>query len=183
MSKIENLVNSVSTERKLYSDQLINISEAQAQWKPKPEDWNLIEITEHLFWAEQGGIFGMWKTINAIREGNMERILDSKHKEMPIQQIIELTWQTKEIVPPSAAPRMGGTLSFWVASLNSLQDVLNAFGGDLQDNELRFQSQPHPISGALDFQQRFEFLSFHISHHREQCAKLIKEIDSTLRNE
>ena len=51
MSKIENLVNSVSTERKLYSDQLINISEAQAQWKPKPEDWNLIEITEHLFWA------------------------------------------------------------------------------------------------------------------------------------
>ncbi len=183
MDKIENLINDVFLERKLFVEQLRDISEAQAQLKSKPEDWNLIEITEHLFWAEQGGIFGMWKTINAIREGQMERKVDSKHNNMPIQQIIELTWQTKEIVPPSAAPRLGGTLSFWIASLNSLQDVLNAFGSVLQENELRIQSQPHPISGALDFQQRFEFLAFHISRHREQCTQLINKINLSLNKE
>lgn len=177
MRKCENLIQSVAVERKLYLDQLIAISEAQAQWRLKPYEWNLIDITEHLFWAEQGGIYGMWKTIKAIRDGQMKCTLDSEHKDMPIKQIIDLTWQTKEIAPPSAVPRMGGTLSFWVASLNSLQDVLNAFGKDLQDDELRIQAQPHPISGALDFQQRFEFLGFHIAHHREQCRKIITELN------
>jgi hypothetical protein len=74
MNKIEQLIDVVSIERKLYVDQLTNITETQAQWKSNPENWNLTEITEHLFWAEQGGILGMWKTIEAIRAGQIERI-------------------------------------------------------------------------------------------------------------
>jgi|UniRef100_UPI00404A237B hypothetical protein len=174
--EIEKLIQNVALERNLYLEQLKGISELQAQWKSIPEEWNLIEITEHLFWSEQGGIFGMWKSILAIRAGQMERTLDSKHKDMPIKQIIDLTWQVKETVPEMAAPRMGGALSFWIASLNSLQEVLQAFGEILQEDELRYQSQPHPISGALDFKQRLEFLAFHISRHREQCKKLLNEL-------
>jgi hypothetical protein len=175
---IEKLIRNVAIERNLYLEQLKDISELQAQWKSIPEEWNLIEITEHLFWAEEGGIFGMWKSIHSIREGQMSRTVASNHKDMPIEQIIELTWQAKETVPESAAPRMGGTLSFWLASLHSLQGVLEKFGEYLQEDELRCQSQPHPISGALDFQQRFEFLAFYISRHREQCKKIL--IDLTL---
>ena len=63
-----------------------NALEVQATWKPEPQVWNIIEITEHLFWAEQGGIFGMWKTLYAIRGGNMVRTYDSIHKDMPIEQ-------------------------------------------------------------------------------------------------
>ena len=176
MRKVEILIQKVAIERKLFIDQLINISESQAQWKLKPEEWNICEITEHLFWAEQGGIFGMWKTLHAIREGKIERKFDSIHKDMPIEQIIDMTWQPKEIVPPVAAPRMGGLLGFWVASLNSLQDVLVAFGKDLQDEELRIQAHPHPISGAMDFQQRLEFLGFHLTRHKNQCANILKEM-------
>lgn len=154
------------------------ISESLAQWKLLPEEWNLIEITEHLYWAEQGGILGMWKSTQAIREGQMSRTVDSDHKDMSIEQIIELTWHAKEVVPVSALSRMGGTLSFWLASLHSLQEVLEKFGEYLHEDELRIQSQPHPISGAKNFQQRFEFLAFHISSHREQCKKLL--MDSTL---
>lgn len=176
MNKVKALIQNVSTERKLYLDQLINISEVKAQWKQKPEDWNIAEITEHLFWAEQGGVFGMWKTIKEIREGKLERKLDSVHKDLAIEEIINLTWQPKEIVPPVAAPRMGGPLSFWVASLASLQDILAAFGEDLQDDELRIQAHPHPISGPMDFQQRIEFLGFHLARHRTQCANLINEL-------
>jgi hypothetical protein len=95
---------------------------------------------------------------------------------MPIEKIIERTWKTKETAPPSAAPRMGGTLAFWIASLNSLQPILNSFGSYLHEDELKIQSLPHPISGALDFQQRLEFLAFHIARHREQCEKIKNEI-------
>jgi hypothetical protein len=173
MRTVEKLIEKVSEERKLFIERLTNIPDTQSQWKPAPEIWNLVEITEHLFWAEQGGIFGMWKTLHAIREGRMERVYESVHRDMPIEQIIDLTWRPKEIVPASATPRLGGPLSFWTASLHTLQEILEAFGKDLQDDELRLQAHPHPISGPLDFQQRIEFLAFHLRRHRGQVAELL----------
>lgn len=175
MNKVQALIQQVGTARRSYLDQLNHISEAQAQWKQDPGEWNIAEITEHLFWAEQGGIFGMWKTIKAIREGNIGRTTDSPHKDMPVEEIIKLTWQPKEIVPPVAAPRLGGPLAFWTASLAGLQDILLAFGKDLQDDELRIQAHPHPISGPMDFQQRLEFLVFHLDRHKAQCTRLLHE--------
>ena len=176
MNTVEKLIQEISAARKVYLNQLENISEVQAQWKPKPEVWNVSEITEHLFWAEQGGIAGMWKTIHAIRQGKIERNYESIHRRMLIEQIINITWQPKEIVPAVAAPRLGGPLSFWSISLDSLQKVLEAFGGDLQENELRLQAHPHPISGPMDFHQRLEFLRFHISRHKDQVTSLLNEM-------
>ncbi len=172
MNTIQKLIDEVSTARKLFLDEISSVTEKMAQWKPGPENWNVIEITEHLFWAEQGAISGMWKTILAIREGKMARTYDSVHKNMPIEQIIDMTWQPKEKVPPVAAPRMGGSLSFWKASLSSLEIVLGEFGKVLHEDELRLQAHPHPISGPLDFQQRIEFLRFHINRHKDQVSQL-----------
>lgn len=120
----------------------------------------------------------MWKTLCAIRTGNIVRTYESNHMDMPIEQIIQLTWKAKEEVPAVAAPRLGGALSFWKASLHSLQVVLDAFGEDLQEDELRVQAQAHPISEALDFHQRFEFLRFHIDRHREQVSLLLTNMNS-----
>jgi DinB superfamily len=177
MNTVEKLIQDVAVARRSYINQIEQYSEEQAHWKPGPEIWDMVENTEHLFWAEQGGILGMWKTINAIREGKTERKYEGIHKDMSIEQIINLTWQPKEIVPAVAAPRFGGPLSFWSTSLNTLQDVLDAFGHNLKDDELRLQAHPHPISGPMDFQQRIEFLRFHINRHREQVIRLIDEMN------
>ena len=177
MNAVEKLIREVSISRNSYIKQIEYYPEEKAQWKPLPEVWNMAEITEHLFWAEQGGILGMWKIIHAIREGKLERKYDSAHMDMSVEQIIVLTWKTKEQVPAVAAPRSGGPLSFWCASLISLQGVLDAFGRDLKDGELKIQAHPHPISGPMDFHQRLEFLSFHINRHRVQVSGLIKEMN------
>ena len=174
MNTVQKLIQDVATVRESFLETISNVTEAQAQWKPDPEVWSITEITEHLFWAEQGGIVGMWKTINAIRDGKVERNYESVHKDMPIEQVIDITWQPKEKVPAIAAPRMGGPLLFWKISLNSLQEMLSEFGQDLKDDELRLQAHPHPISGALDFQQRIEFLRFHINRHQGQVSQLLK---------
>ena len=173
MNTVQKLIEEVSAARSSYLKRIASLTEIEASWKPGPEVWNITEITEHLFWAEQGGIFGMWKTLYAIRNGNMARTYHSIHKDMPIEQIIAMTWQPKEKVPAVAAPRLGGPLSFWTTSLNTLQEVLEAFGQDLKEDELRLQAHPHPISGALDFQQRIEFLRFHLNRHSEQAAQLL----------
>lgn len=177
MNAIQKLIEDVSTARAIYLEKIASITEVQAQWKPDSEVWNIIEVTEHLFWAEQGGIFGMWKTLHAIRDGNVIRTFESPHKNMLIEQVIDMTWQPKEKVPAVAAPRLGGPLSFWKSSLNSLQAVLSAFGEDLEVDELKLQAHPHPISGALDFQQRIEFLRFHINRHQEQVVQLLRTMN------
>jgi hypothetical protein len=176
MSTVKQLIREVSAARREFLNEISNVTELQAQWKPVPEVWNITEITEHLFWAEHGAIAGMWKTIHAIRDGKTERTYDFVHKDLPVEEIIRLTWQEKEIVPAMAAPRLGGPLSFWKASLDSLQPVLEAFGSDLQEMELRLQAHPHPISGPMDFHQRLELLRFHINRHRNQVLWLLNEM-------
>ena len=173
MNKVNVLIAEVGIARDNYLSMIDKLSQSQASYQVSENEWSAIHITEHLFWAEQGGIFGMWKTLLAIREGKIERTFDSVHKDLPIQQIIERTWQPKEQVPAVAAPRLGGTLIFWRYSLQSLQGILEAFGKDLKENELRIQAHPHPISGAMDFQQRLEFLAFHIDRHRNQVQNII----------
>ncbi len=160
MSTVKKLIRAVSAAREAYLNEVSNVTELQAQWKPAPEVWNITEITEHLFWAEHGAIAVMWKTIHAIRDGKTERTYDFVHKDLPVEEIIRLTWREKEIVPAMAAPRLGGPLSFWKASLDSLQPVLEAFGSDLREMELRLQAHPHPVSGPMDFHQRLEFYAF-----------------------
>lgn len=176
MNTVQKLVLEVSKARALYLNQIAQVTEIQAKWKQNPNVWNITEITEHLFWAEQGGILGMWKTLYAIRKGDIIRTYESNHRDMSIEQIIDLTWQPKEKVPEVAAPRLGGPLSFWTASLDSLQNVLDSFGQDLKEDELRIQAQLHPISGALDFHQRLEFLRFHIDRHRDQVSQIFKTL-------
>ena len=173
MNTIQMLLGDVSKARSLYLNVLSEVTERQGNWRPSPTVWNCAEITEHLFWAEQGGIFGMWKALHAIREGNLVHSYESNHKNMSIEEIILITWKPQEKVPEIAAPRMFGPLAFWKSSLASMQEVLEEFGRELRESELRIQAQHHPISGALDFHQRLEFIRFHIDRHREQVLKLI----------
>ncbi len=174
MNTVQNLIQDVARARTSYFEKIAEVSELQARWKPETEVWSLLEITEHLFWAEQGGLLGMWKSLLGIRDGTLVRTFKSNHQDMSIEQVIALTWKTKETVPTIAAPRFGGSFAFWKASLLSLQEVLNAFGQDLQEDELRLQAQHHPISGSMDFHQRLEFLRFHIDRHRDQGIYLLE---------
>lgn len=49
--------------------ELEGFAEEQARRKPAPGVWNAGALTEHLFGAEQGGIWGMWKPLQAQRPG------------------------------------------------------------------------------------------------------------------
>jgi DinB superfamily len=173
MTKVQNLIEAVANSRKNYLNTISQFSEEVAQAKPDAFVWNAVENTEHLFWAEQGALFGMWKVLDALKNGdNSSQSQEAPMRGLPIEEIIEKTWQEKEVVPAVAAPRMVGTLAFWAASLNSLQSVLEKLGNELTDNELNKLTHPHPISGVLDFGQRLEFLRFHIDRHNQQVLKL-----------
>ena len=176
MNTIAQLIHDVAVARNEFIARIENVNEQQAACKSSAAEWSITDNTEHLFWAEQGGIYGMWKTLYAIRDGKAARTYESDHKEWSVEKIIAQTWKEKEQVPAVAAPRLGGTLVFWRLSLANLQPLLEAFGNELKEDELRLQAHPHPISGAMDFQQRIEFLRFHIQRHRGQVQSIIDKL-------
>ena len=178
MNTVAQLIDDVAAARNEFIDSIKNINEEQAAYKPSSDAWSITDNTEHLFWAEQGALFGMWKILYAIREGKATRTFESQHKKWDIETLIAKTWKEKEIVPPVAAPRLGGTLAFWKSSLRGLQQVLEDFGKDIKEEELRLLAHPHPISGDMDFQQRLEFLVFHIKRHRAQVQNIIDTLNS-----
>src|SRR5262249_13777593 len=102
------LIKQIADARKKFIDAVSKFSESDSKWKATNDSWCATEITEHLFWAEQGGILGMWKSLQANRVGKKIWEGEETHKGLSIEEIIDKTWKEKEIVPTVAAPRFGG---------------------------------------------------------------------------
>ena len=172
MNQLDQLLSDVAAARSSYINKVAALTEEQAHWKPAPDVWSAVENTEHLYWAEHGGIWGMWRAFHAKRAGTPIWEGERIHNGLPIEEIVARTWQPKEVVPAVAAPRMGGPSAFWLSALTSLQEPLSDLADALADEELDTLIHPHPISGPLNIRQRFEFLRFHIDRHRNQVGRL-----------
>jgi hypothetical protein len=169
---LSDLVKQVASARTQFISACADLTPGQAVFKPSPESWCVTENVEHLFWAEHGGINGMWKALAAWRKGQPVYQGAATHDGRSIEEIVELTWKQKETVPEVARPRLGGPLGFWTVSLANLQLVLEAFVLDINESELERVIHPHPISGPLNIRQRLEFLRFHLSRHQKQVENI-----------
>ena len=172
MNHIDQLLQDVATARTRYIDAVATLTEEQAHWKPAPDVWSAVDNTEHLYWAEHGGIWGMWRAFHAAQAGTPIWTGELIHRGLTVEEIVARTWQPKEVVPAIAAPRMGGPSVFWLSALASLQQPLADLGQALAHEDLEALIHPHPISGPIDIRQRFEFLRFHIDRHYDQVMRL-----------
>ena len=177
MNPIEKLHQDVITARKNYINLVKGFSYEQGAFKPATEVWSASEITEHLFHAEFGGIWAMWKALEGNQNGNPTWKEAHHNKGLTIEEVVDKTWKTKEQAPQSAVPRLGGPINFWISTLESCQTQLNKLTASLKDFDLETIIYPHPISGPLDARQRYEFLRFHIDRHRTQVEKLLQHPD------
>lgn len=176
MASLEQLIKAVATARAAYVSDVSQLTDQQATWKPADDVWSAVDNTEHLFWAEQGGILGMWKVLRAKQAGAPVWAGEPIHRGLSIEEIVTRTWQPRENVPAVAAPRLGGPIGFWLVSLSSLQQPLENLGSELASEDLEAIIHPHPISGPMDVRQRLEFLRFHIDRHRSQVANLRRQL-------
>ena len=172
-SRLDELIGEVHRARLSYIEACSELTPAQAAFKPDPESWSIVEVTEHLVWAEMGGINGIWQAAEGIRENRPVWIGEAVHHGLIIEEIIEKTWKEKELVPESARPRWRGSLNYWIASFSGCQLLLEALGYELTGMDLEKVIYPHPISGPLNVIQRMQFLRFHIQRHQKQMEKLI----------
>ena len=175
MATVEKLLSSIEFSRDIYIKTIGDLSKEATKHKPTESSWDIVEITEHLYWAEFLGVAVMSKVLAEVLEGKRKLKYESKNKDLTIERVVELTWKQKEQVPDIAAPRVRGSITFWINSMISLRGILAEFTSNLNDDMLRVIAHAHPISGELDFQQRLEFLRFHIDRHHLQAKRNIKD--------
>lgn len=181
MKILDRLVSDVAGARRRFLDELAGASPVQAAFRPGPSSWSMVDITEHMVRAEDAGVHGIWRALESHRRGETLWSGEAEHRGLTIEEVTARTWREKEEVPDVAAPRDGGSLSFWAATLRSRHGVLEALAEqlaeDLGDGRLEELIYPHPISGPLDVRQRLEFLRFHLDRHRRQVAELKAHAD------
>ncbi|GAA4416209.1 hypothetical protein GCM10023187_47460 [Nibrella viscosa] len=183
MVQITSLIGDVESARSNFLSEIDIIGTQMESWKQDTSSWSVTDVTEHLVWAEQGGILMMWKAFQAQQQGQYwegERLNDG----LTIEDIVTRTWRhengrPKEEAPASAAPRLGGPLAYWKSALLACQTQLNALGEQLRqvpEHELDRIIYPHVIMGPLNVVQRLEFLRFHLDHHRAQIKRIKESI-------
>lgn len=175
MKEVDRLLAAAAQARARFLASVGGLSPAQATFKPESARWSILEITEHVVHAEDAGVGGMWRALDGYRRDEPIWSGNPVHRGLPIEEVVARTWQPKEQVPEVAAPRRGGSLSYWMAALRSRQQVLEELAKALSGAALEEIIYPHPISGPLDVRQRLEFLRFHLDRHRSQVEVLKSE--------
>lgn len=150
---------------------VVDLNETQGAYKPATEDWAIVEILEHLYLAELGGITKIWTALNAVRDGR-QWAGDLPNRGKSIEDVVAATWKPKEVAPAAATPHFGGPLAAWVLALRSLTPLLRALTAELDGQPLEAIVYPHVLSGPLDARQRLEFLRFHIERHTAQAWRV-----------
>lgn len=173
---MKNLINDVARARSEFILSTSMLTQMQAEFKPSPEEWSVIDNVEHMVWAELGGINGMWKAAEGIRQNRPIWVGENPNEGLSIEKIIDRTWQPKEKVPETAKPRWGGPLHYWIISLENCQMLLEAFVHSITDLDVEKIIYPHIISGPLTVRQRLEFLRFHLDRHRDQIERIKSHI-------
>jgi hypothetical protein len=172
MTKLRSLLDSVAIARQQFILAASGLTFEQSQFKPSEEVWSVVDNVEHMVWAEMGGINGIWKTFQGIRNNKPIWTGEAIHYGLSIEQIIEKTWKEKEQVPEIAKPRWGGPVEYWIAALNNCQNLLQSLCDQLEGHDLEQIIYPHIISGPLNVIQRMEFLRFHLNRHQLQIENL-----------
>lgn len=174
MAIIPELIADVAEARERVIAAVAGLAADQATRKPAPDEWAVAQVIEHLVLAEHGGIIRIWQAAEGVRSGEPVWQGEAVHRGRSIEEIIATTWRAREDAPANAVPQTNGPLAYWVASLDACQPVLVALGKALDGLDLETVIAPYAISGPLDARQRLEFLRWHMDHHRQQIAEIVR---------
>ena len=165
-------IKKVAAARESFISACSGLKPSQYFFKPLPESWSIAEITEHLVWAEWAGVNSIWKAIVAERKNDPIWKSEAVHHGLPIEAIIEKTWQAKEKVPQGAEPKWFGPLEYWISAMRHAQHLLDDMAKGIQGLDPEKVIYPHPISGPLNVVQRMQFLRFHMERHQRQVEDI-----------
>ncbi len=95
MSEVEYLIDEVSRACERVVAAVTGLSAEQAEFRPHPDDWCIVEIMEHLVLTEQDVIMSTWKALGDVRR-RRPALAGSPIRRRPlVDEAVDGTWRER----------------------------------------------------------------------------------------
>jgi hypothetical protein len=164
------LVDRVATLDRVRKDFLSAVgaaTEAQRRFRPAPDSWSMLEVTEHCVLAEEKSVLGMLKgpppgtTVTPVAHVRMWMVRLVMKSDIRVRVPVARVLPTGDATLPELAAR-------WDESRRGLAAFLERIT-DADAGAARFR---HPIGGWVSAGEGVAFLAGHIDHHTRQLARI-----------
>jgi len=151
-------------------------SDEQRVFRPAPDAWSALEVTEHLVLAEEKSVLGM-ETLTPPSP----TVTPLAHLRMALVRLVMRTdlrvkVPTRRVLPTGSIP-LEELSSRWMAS----RERLSAFLEGITAADLGLARFRHPIGGWVGASVGAAFLADHIDHHHRQLGRIARSGGFTLR--
>jgi len=149
------------------------LSAEQLQFKPDPDQWNLLQVMRHLVTAEQQSVKLIRR--NLVRHENFVRSgwgASTRHLILKIALRLPLKFKAPKIAEvKEESPDFEQMKSEWESVRNDLKKILT----ESDSSTLSKALYKHPRAGYLNISQALEFMDEHIAHHQKQIDRLVDQ--------
>ena len=155
-----------------------SLSPGKLQFKPGPDQWNLLQVLQHLITAEQQSLAYIQRKLKAHENIPKAGLGSSaRHMLLKIALYLPIKFKAPKIADVHEEnPDFEQMKSEWAGIRSELQTLLENSDSKMLAKAL----YRHPRAGMLNLKQALEFFESHIAHHQKQIDRLIaanKQVD------
>jgi hypothetical protein len=151
-----------------------NLSDEQAQSRPRPDAWTAAEIVEHLSLIEDRLVkmLGMMLT-KAESAGAGGGGASVRMEPFSLDEFVERASVEKYDAPEAVRPGGRVALSDSLEKLKRSREVLHGLRPRIEAADLSKVTYPHPAFGPLNFYGWLAFIGIHEERHLKQAEGLL----------
>ena len=169
--KIQEIVNDIDAVRANLYAAVNDLSQAQLDFKPAPEEWSISEILSHLQVVEKG----LPKLYTIMLQKAAEAGLQPETEGSWLQSLddakLEVV-QQKMPAPERVLPKAGIAKAELLESLRQSRQAIVDAVSQAGDHDLSGVKWPHPALGEINFYQWILFIGKHEMRHLGQIEKV-----------
>lgn len=142
-------------------------TDVQRSFRPTPDTWSMLDVTEHLVLAEEKSLLGMlkgpppgtWVTpVARVRMAMVLLVMKSDLRvKVPVARVL-----------PTGNATLAELETRWMEVRRELESFLSSIT-EAEDRAARFR---HPIGGWVTVGKGVTFYAAHIRHHARQVRRL-----------
>ncbi len=168
---VEKQFNALEAQRKQLLEAVSQLSHEQQNFKPSPEAWSVLQVLNHLIYAETNSVKYLQKKVQGIAN-----IPKSGIQAMFRLFVLNTSLRSplKFRAPKAALPPQEDVFIFdnlkdkWDANREEMRKILDGLDPS-GANKLIFK---HPVAGRFNIYQTMSFITEHIEHHKKQIERI-----------
>ena len=152
-------------------DEIRELSDKQAHYKPAEDRWSVIQVLEHVVQAECGSIAYVVKKNRAKELPTTGFVNHLRYAGLVIALHIPVRFPLPEVL---AQPPNDRSLPEVLDQWNKCRKTLFGLLANIPEKRRNVLVYKHPFAGYLDIQQMLGFMHIHLKRHSGQIRRVCK---------